>query len=105
MVLLADKTCLSGITVESFAATATAVAILMPASASVNVPALPDVFVTTISVTTVVVDAGTVYKVVAVLVVAAPLKSALVVVAINYYLLLLVCSHDLHELNIFPLNC
>jgi hypothetical protein len=37
-------------------------------------------------VTTVVVDAGTVYRVVPVDVVAAPLKRALVVVAIIYYL-------------------
>jgi len=50
----------------------------------VNVPAELEVFVTPILVTTVVVDAGTVYSVV-LDVAAAVLASALVVVAISYY--------------------
>jgi hypothetical protein len=77
-----------------FAATATAEARPTPPRASVNVPADPAVFATTMLETTVVVDDGTVYSVVAVFVVAAVLASAFVTVgiyfsfvAISYYLL------------------
>jgi hypothetical protein len=51
---------------------------------SVNVAAVPAELVTTILVTIVVVDAGTVYKV-ALDVAAAPRKSAFEIVAISYY--------------------
>jgi hypothetical protein len=60
------------ITVESFPPTAIAVASAMPFMASVKVPALAEVLETTMLVITVVVDAGVVYKTVAVLVEAAP---------------------------------
>jgi type IV secretory pathway VirB3-like protein len=86
MVFAVVKTCLSGITVESNAPTETVVAILTSSKAIVNVPADPAVLTTIISVTTAVVEDGTVYKVVVVVVVAAPRKSALVSVAISYYL-------------------
>jgi hypothetical protein len=56
-----------------------------PFRPSVNVAADAAVFVTTILVTTVVVDAGTVYSV-PLDVAAAALASTLVVVAISYYL-------------------
>jgi hypothetical protein len=56
-------------------------------SVIVNVAAVAAELVTTMLVTTVVVDAGTVYRVV-LDVAAAPLKSALVNVAISYYFLL-----------------
>jgi hypothetical protein len=52
----------------------------------VKVAADPEVFTTTMFVTTAVVLAGTVYKVVDVVVVAAPRNSALDIVAISYYL-------------------
>ena len=61
----------------------TAVAMETPSSDSVNVPCVAVVFTTIISVITVVVDAGTVYKVV-LPVVAAPRKSAFEMVAISY---------------------
>jgi hypothetical protein len=48
------------ITVESLAATVTVGAINTPPMVTVKVPAVPAVFVATISVITVVVDAGTV---------------------------------------------
>jgi hypothetical protein len=71
-----------------FAAIAVVVCKFVPARPNVNVLADPEVFVTVIFVTTVVVADGTVYSVVPTVVVAAPRKSALVVVvAINYYLL------------------
>jgi len=72
MVLVATRDCFIGITVESYAPTVTVVARLVPAKPMVNEPAVPAVLVTIISVTTVVVDAGTVYKVVLVVVDAAP---------------------------------
>jgi hypothetical protein len=63
-------------------------AVLAPAVPipSVNVYADEPVLVTAIFDTTVVVDAGTVYSTVVVVVVAAPRNSALVNVAISYYL-------------------
>jgi hypothetical protein len=73
---------LRSITVESYEPTVTVVAIFVPPRPIVNVPAEPAVFVTTMLVTTVVVAAGTVYRVVPTVVVAAPRNSALVVVAI-----------------------
>jgi hypothetical protein len=82
---VAERTCLRSIVVTLLAATATVVAIDVPASESVNVPADPAVFAITILVTTVVVAAGTVYSV-AEDVAKAPRASALDVVAINYYL-------------------
>jgi hypothetical protein len=86
MVLPVVSTCFIGIIVESVAATVTVVAMLTSSNAIVKVPELPAVLTTIISVTTAVVEAGTVYNVVVVVVVAAPRKSALVVVAISYYL-------------------
>jgi hypothetical protein len=79
------------------AATATVVATAVPAIASVNVPAVPAVFVTIIFVNTVVVDDGVVYRTVAVFVVAAPRKSALVVVAISSYLLGMLVLQSAHH--------
>jgi hypothetical protein len=74
----------SNIAVE-LAANAVVVNSDTPFRPSVNVAAEPAVLVTTMLVTTVVVDAGTVYRVV--LDVAAAVRaSALVVVAISYYL-------------------
>ena len=94
MVLVAESTCFKSIVVMLFAGIETAEASATPPKASVNVPADPAVFETTIFETTVVVDDGTVYSVVAVFVVAAVLDSALVTVgiyysfvAISYYLL------------------
>lgn len=73
------------ITVMLLAATDTALAIGTEFSAIVNVAADVEPFSITIFVTTAVVPAGAVYKVVLVDVVAAPLKRTLLVVAINYY--------------------
>lgn len=84
IVLVATIGCFTGITTESLPATATVVAKLVPASATVNVPAAATVLVTIISVTTVVVDAGTVYSVVVVVVDAAPRYKTFEVVAISY---------------------
>jgi hypothetical protein len=86
MVLPVASTCFIGIIVESVAATVTVVAIDKSSNAIVKVPALPAVFTTMISVTIAVVEDGTVYRVVVVVVVAAPRKSALGVVGI--YILL-----------------
>ena len=86
IVFVAAITCFNGIIVESLAPTATAVAMLVPFNANVKVAEDVAVFVTTMLVTTVVVADGTVYNVVPVDVVAAPRNSALVVVAISYYL-------------------
>jgi hypothetical protein len=72
IVCVVSKLCLMSITVESFPPTAIDVARAIPPKASVKVPALAEVLETTMLVTTVVVDEGTVYKTVAVLVVAAP---------------------------------
>ena len=60
IVCVVANTCLSGITVESYAPTVTVVAIDTSLSAIVKVPDVPAVLVTTMSVTTVVVDDGTV---------------------------------------------
>jgi hypothetical protein len=84
IILVVASTCLREITVESFAGMATVVAILTLSSVSEKVAADAAVLVTTISVITVVVDAGTVYSVV-LDVAAAPLKRAFDVVAISYY--------------------
>jgi len=75
----------------SFAATATSLAIETSSSNKSNVAAVAAVLATKTLVTTAVVDAGTVYRVV-LDVDAAPLKSALDVVAISYYFLL-DCAH------------
>jgi hypothetical protein len=61
----------------------------VPFSASVKVPADAAVLVTTMLVTTVVVDEGTVYRV-ALDVAAAVLARALLTVAISYYFLLVI---------------
>jgi hypothetical protein len=84
IVFVVPRTCLIDITTESFAAIATAVAMLTESSAIVNVADEFAVFTIRISVTIEVVEEGTVYNRVPVFVVAAPLKRALVVVAINY---------------------
>ena len=68
------------------AAIATASASLTPLSDKSKVAAVVAVFATTMFDTTVVVELGTVYKVVVSVVVAAPRNSALEVVAISYYL-------------------
>jgi hypothetical protein len=60
MVWVVVSVCLISITVESFPPTAIAVAKAVPPRASVKVPALAEVLETTILVTTVLVDAGTV---------------------------------------------
>jgi len=91
IVFVVASTCFISIIVESYAPTVTVVAIDTSSSSKLNVPAEPAVLVTTMLVTTVVVDAGTVYRVV-LDVAAAPLKSALDVVAISYYFLL-DCAH------------
>ena len=67
-----------------FAAIGEVVKTSTPLNAIVNVAAVAAELVTTIFVTTVVVEDGTVYSVV-LDVAAAPLKRALVVVAISYY--------------------
>jgi hypothetical protein len=69
-----------------FAAIAAVVCSAVPARAIVNVPAVPAVLVTAMLVTIVVVEEGTVYRVVPTVVVAAPRNSTLVFVAISYYL-------------------
>ena len=87
IVFVVASTCFKSIIVESKAPTETVVAIDTSSRSKLNVPAVPVVLVTTMLVTTVVVDAGTVYRVV-LDVAAAPRTSALVVVAISYYFLL-----------------
>jgi hypothetical protein len=69
-----------------FAAIAQVVNMSTPSNVSVNVAAVAAELVTTMLVTIVVVDAGTVYKV-ALDVAAAVLASVFEVVAISYYLL------------------
>lgn len=91
IVFVVARTCLREMLIESFAETGTAVAIDTPSSAKVKVAPEAAVLTTSISVTTVVVDAGTVYSVV-LDVDAAPLKRTLVTVAISYYFLL-DCAH------------
>jgi hypothetical protein len=75
IVWAAIKTCFRSITVESKAPTVTVVARFVPPKPIVKVPEALAVLVITMLVTTAVVSAGTVYKVVEVVVVAAPLKS------------------------------
>jgi len=87
MVFVVASTCFKSIIVESLAPTVTVVAIDTSSRSKLNVAAVAVVLVTTILLTTVVVDAGTVYSIV-LDVAAAPLKRALVVVAISYYFLL-----------------
>jgi len=90
MVLVVASTCFRSMYAVELAAIADVVcnAVLAPAVPipSVNVYADEPVLVTAIFDTTVVVDAGTVYSTVVVVVVAAPRNSALVNVAISYYL-------------------
>jgi hypothetical protein len=82
IVVPAAKTCLISNTVESLADTLTVVAKFTLSKAIVYVPADPAVLVTTMLVTTAMVLAGTVYKVVDVVVVAAPRNKTLGVVGI-----------------------
>jgi len=84
------------IIVESSAPTRTVVAKLVPPRAMVKVPEELAVLVITMLVTTAVVAEGTVYKVVEVVVVAAPRNKVLDIVAINYYLPI-VCSYSITE--------
>jgi len=85
IVFVVASTCFKSIIVESLAPTVTVVAIDTSSRSNVNEPAVLVVLVTTMLVITVVVDAGTVYSV-ADDVAKAPRASALVVVAISYYL-------------------
>ena len=71
-------------TVESLPPTVIVGANNTPPNESVKVPALAEVLVATMLVTTVTVEDGTVYSVVVVVVVAAPRKSVFDTVAINY---------------------
>jgi hypothetical protein len=87
IILVVARTCFKSIVIESFAGIAVVVAIETPSKVSVNVAAVAAVFVTKMLVITVVVDEGTVYRVV-LDVAAAPRNSALVNVAISYYFLL-----------------
>jgi hypothetical protein len=75
IVLVVARTCLISSTTESFAPTDTASASNTSLRETVKVPADEAVLATTRFVTTAVVAEGTVYKVVLVVVVAAPLKS------------------------------
>jgi hypothetical protein len=75
IVWVAVRVCLRSMIVESAAPTVIVVAKFVPPRPIVKVAALNAVFVITMLVTTVVVADGTVYKVVEVVVVAAPLKS------------------------------
>jgi hypothetical protein len=75
IVFVATSTCLMSSTTESFAPTDIASASKTSFKEIVKVPALDAVLAITIFVTTVFVLEGTVYKVVEVVVVAAPLKS------------------------------
>jgi hypothetical protein len=85
IVCVVVNTCFRSIYTVEFAAIAVVVCNATELSASVNVCADPDVFVTAIFDTTVVVEAGTVYSVV-LDVAAAVLARTLVDVAISYYL-------------------
>jgi len=85
IVCVVARTCFRSIYTVEFAAIAVVVCNATALSASVNVCADPDVFVTAIFDTTVVVEGGTVYSVV-LLVAAAVRASTLVAVAISYYL-------------------
>lgn len=77
------KTCFKEMLIESFAAIDTVVAKDTSSNNNVNVPELAAVLVITMSVTTVVVRLGTVYRVVEE-VAAAPLNSVFTVTAIIY---------------------
>jgi hypothetical protein len=85
IVCVVASTCFRSIYTVVFAAIAVVVCNATALSASVNVAAVPAVFVTAIFETTVVVDEGTVYSVV-LDVAAAVLASTFVNVAISYYL-------------------
>jgi IMP cyclohydrolase len=91
IVFAVASTCFKSMTVESRAPTVTVVPIDTSSRSNVNVAAVDAVLVTTMLLTTVVVDDGTVYRVV-LDVAAAPRKRALVAVAISYYFLL-ECAH------------
>lgn len=85
IIFVVASTCFRLKDTESFAGTAAPDAIATPSKVRVNVAADAAVFAITISVMTVVVDAGTVYRVV--LDVAAAVRArAFDVVAISYYL-------------------
>jgi hypothetical protein len=89
IVLVVARTCLRSIIVVSNPPTVTVVPIDTSSNNKVNVASLVTVLVTAMLVTTVVVDAGTVYRVV-LDVAAAPRKSVFDTVAISYYFLLVV---------------
>jgi hypothetical protein len=88
--------CFRSIAVESFAAITTVLASKTEFSDKVNVACVAAVLAITMLVTTVVVADGTVYRVVLVVVVAAPRKRVFDTVAISYYtfqILSLNCVH------------
>jgi hypothetical protein len=89
IVSVAVRVCFISITTESSAPTATVVAKLVLPRPKVKVPLELSVLVTTMLVTTAVVAEGTVYRVVEVVVVAAPRNKVLDIVAISYYLSIL----------------
>jgi hypothetical protein len=86
MVAVAGRTCFKSMYTVEFAAKVVAACKGIELRASVKVAAVPELLHTLILDTTVVVAEGTVYKSVAVFVVAVPLKRSLVAVAISYYL-------------------
>jgi hypothetical protein len=86
MVCVVVSTCLRSTKIVELAAIAAVVNNDVPARPRVNVAAVAAVLVTAILVTVEVVDAGTVYRTVVVVVVAAPRNSGFTVVAISYYL-------------------
>jgi len=90
MVCVVVSTCLRSTKIVELAAIAAVVNndVLEPATPipRVKVAAVAAVLVTAMLVTVAVVDAGTVYKTVVVVVVAAPRNSGFTVVAISYYL-------------------
>ena len=85
IVFVVAKTCFRSMYAVEFAAIAESFCISISSNNIVNVAAVPAVLHIAILDITVVVDAGTVYRV-ALDVDAAPRKSALVIVAIIYYL-------------------
>lgn len=86
MVCVVVSTCLRSTKIVELAGIAEVVNNDVPARPRVNVAAVAAVFVTAMLVTVEVVDAGTVYSTVDVVVVAAPRNSGFTVVAISYYL-------------------
>jgi hypothetical protein len=82
MVFVATNACFMSIKIVEFAAIAVVVLTEVPAKPNVKVAAVAAVLVTIMLLTTVVVDAGVVYKTVAVLVVAAPRNNGFATVAI-----------------------